>query len=499
MSTKDNSKESVLYVDDEQENLTGFKYSFMFDFEVHTAITVEDAYKILEKENIKVVVSDQRMPELTGVEFLKDLSVKYPDIIRIMLTAYSDVNVALEAINEGKVYQYLTKPWNKEDMKIHLKTAIEAYNLKVENRKLIEELKANNEELLATNNALQYEVESHRKTLLSLERSEKKFKNIFESSQDGIIILNDGNLIIEANPSFLTLLGKNKKEVQKTRFQTYLDNPERFENMLFNNLDSESGLLEANFLTTNGSCIPAELNFKQIDYNGELAYLAIIRDISERKQMEQKMFNAILDAEENERKRIAEELKDDTSPFYSKLRMHLNLLYEKNSTPEQQRILEDIKELMGESISSIREISNVLSPQILNSHGLAIALSTITEQASRFLDIHYLTDISKVRFPTTIEIIYYRLIRELLNFSIKKTMARNVFLKLFYKDSVLKLSFSDDSSDALEVLNKEDFLLTILGKVKTVGGEYSLTNTALGGIAFTLSVHTLCFDEVEAV
>jgi len=492
-------KEPILYVDDEQENLTGFKYSFMFDFEVYTALTVEEAYRILAETNIKVVVSDHKMPVMTGAEFLKDISEKYPDIIRIMLTAYSDVNIALKAINEGKVYQYLTKPWNKEDMGIHLKTAIEAFNLKVENSNLINKLQRSNNDLQSTNHALKYEVESHRKTLLSLERSEKRFKNIFESSQDSILILNTSFEIIEANPAFLDSVSLTKKEIVNHKLDLFISDYEDLLKHLSTGDQTQNVLFECNLMKEGEHICPVEINAKEIDYNGSPAIIALLRDVSERKMLEQKMFDAVLRAEERERKRISEELKEDMNPFFSKIRMHLNSLTDSDLTTKQDSIVQEIKELIGETAHSMKEISNSLSPQLLSSYGISEAIKNLTSQVSRFINIHFVTDISKTRFPATIEIIYYRIIRELITFSIKKTKSKNIFLKIFYDDNVLSLSYSDDSNNSYEKLLNEESFFYVLSRVKTVEGKHTIDKTPLGGISFNLKVHTIFFNDIEAI
>lgn len=113
---------SVLYVDDEEFNLVGFKSSFRRDFQVHTANSAKKGLEILEKEEIQVVLSDQRMPEMTGVEFFEEVRAKYPFAVRILVTGYTDMNALVEAVNKGNIYKYINKPWNND----HLKKVIEA-------------------------------------------------------------------------------------------------------------------------------------------------------------------------------------------------------------------------------------------------------------------------------------------------------------------------------------------------------------------------------------
>ncbi|MBB3696120.1 response regulator [Flammeovirga yaeyamensis] len=142
-------KPTVLYVDDEQQNLVSFKAGFRKVYKVLIANSGDEALEILkeENENISVVISDQRMPKMTGVELFEKVRGLYPDIMRIVLTGYSDVQDIINAISKGEVYRYITKPWNRDELMVTIDNAIEAYNLKVENRRLFSSLQEANEHL----------------------------------------------------------------------------------------------------------------------------------------------------------------------------------------------------------------------------------------------------------------------------------------------------------------------------------------------------------------
>ncbi len=140
-------KPVILYVDDEPENLTNFKFAFRKHYTVLLADSAKKGAEILAKEPVQVVLSDQRMPETTGVEFLESLASKYPHIIRIIITAYADIDAVIGAINRGKVYRYVKKPWDMEELKQTLDKALETYALQQENKRLVEELKEANENL----------------------------------------------------------------------------------------------------------------------------------------------------------------------------------------------------------------------------------------------------------------------------------------------------------------------------------------------------------------
>lgn len=144
-----NDKITILYVDDEENNLISFKATFRLKYKVFTAISGADAIKILEDNVVHVIITDQRMPNMTGVEFLEKVIEKFADPIRILLTGFTDMNAVVDAINKGKIFHYLTKPWNEEELD---KTIERAYNIFMEREKI----KQMNEKLEISNSQLEF-------------------------------------------------------------------------------------------------------------------------------------------------------------------------------------------------------------------------------------------------------------------------------------------------------------------------------------------------------
>src|SRR5207344_256776 len=137
---------NILYVDDEENNLNSFRAALRRDYNVFTALSGEEGMEILGKNDIHVVVTDQRMPHMTGVQFLQHIPVDQ-DNIRIILTGFTDMESIIEAINTGKVYRYITKPWDKDELKITIDNAVETVMLRRNNKLLIQKLQLNNEQL----------------------------------------------------------------------------------------------------------------------------------------------------------------------------------------------------------------------------------------------------------------------------------------------------------------------------------------------------------------
>ncbi|WNZ47924.1 response regulator [Leptolyngbya boryana CZ1] len=130
MKSRDIQKQKLLVVDDEPDNLDLLYRTFYREFKVLRAENGPTALDILEKEgDVAVIISDQRMPMMSGTEFLSLTATKYPDIIRIILTGYTDVEDLVEAINSGKVFKYVTKPWSDMELRDVVKSAIDTHTL----------------------------------------------------------------------------------------------------------------------------------------------------------------------------------------------------------------------------------------------------------------------------------------------------------------------------------------------------------------------------------
>lgn len=141
------NKINILYVDDEINNLVAFKANLRTIYEVHTAESATEGLEILKRNTIHVIITDQRMPNVTGIEFLESIIPIFPDPIRILLTGYADIQAVIEAINKGRVYRYLNKPCSMDEIKMTIENAYEIYSLREENQNLMQTLLAVNKQL----------------------------------------------------------------------------------------------------------------------------------------------------------------------------------------------------------------------------------------------------------------------------------------------------------------------------------------------------------------
>jgi signal transduction histidine kinase/ActR/RegA family two-component response regulator len=458
-------KDTILYVDDELFNLELFKETFEGQFNVLTDYSTKTAFKLLEKNSVKVIISDQRMPEETGLSFLERVHKTYPDIIKIIFTAYLDHDAALHAINQGGIFRYLLKPWNITEIRSTLSSAIREYNLKEENVKLVNELQLSKKDL--------------EKALNKAKENEQKFHDIFLNSNDAIIILK-GTKLLEANPAFYQLMNINTNGTI-TEIQKFI---ETRNSQLLNALNDDvvtEAIKEIEIKSANLEKKSIELNSRTVEYHGEKAIQSIVRDITERKQLENKILDAIIRTQEEDRVRYAQELHDGLGPILSTLKMYIEWLFNEKNTVNKDEIAGKTIVSINEAITRLKEIANNLSPHVLQRFGLINAIQNYIDQIRSTKDIEILlTSNLKSRLPVNIETILYRVVLECLNNSMKHSQAKKIFIKFRLEDSYLTINYSDNGIGFnVEEVTKEGKgmgLFNIQNRIKLLNGKFKINS-----------------------
>jgi DNA-binding NtrC family response regulator len=132
---------TILVVDDEKSILDTIKHVLRNEnYHLLTAQSGIEGLKLLKEHNVQLVISDHKMPGMTGVEFLKQVKVLYPEILTIMLTGHAEVGIAVDAINEAGIYKFILKPWENTDLKITIRRAIESLELELERDRLFKQV-----------------------------------------------------------------------------------------------------------------------------------------------------------------------------------------------------------------------------------------------------------------------------------------------------------------------------------------------------------------------
>ncbi|MDX2245179.1 MAG: adenylate/guanylate cyclase domain-containing protein [Bacteroidia bacterium] len=137
---------AILYVDDEPQNLISFRATFRREYKIFTASSGEDGLEMLRQNEIHLIITDERMPGMTGVQFLEKTIPQYPECVRIVLTGFTDMEAIIRVINNGKIFRYITKPWDENELRMTIENARQLHELQQNNKRLVRELQTKVEE-----------------------------------------------------------------------------------------------------------------------------------------------------------------------------------------------------------------------------------------------------------------------------------------------------------------------------------------------------------------
>lgn len=318
-----------------------------------------------------------------------------------------------------------------------------------------------------------------------LRESEERYRKLFLSANDVILLVENG-VVIDANESAYDLLGINRENLIGIHtwnlcpdFQSNGDNSKNTLLGFFEEIRiDKSKKTEWEFERLDGHSIDTIMSINLIFDVGRPIFQVILHDISDRKRFEQEKLNAIVETEERERLKLAGDLHDDVGPLLSSLNMYLSLL-SRSQTTNKGEIMENMQGILKETISSVREISNNLSPHILTKYGLIAAINAFVETGKNLVKIEIKENIGDTTLPKIVEINCYRIIKELLNNTLKYAQAKNVDITLTLHEKMLYLGYRDDGIgfDLEGIVSKGETgigLLNILDRLKTLKANYSM-------------------------
>jgi len=214
-----------------------------------------------------------------------------------------------------------------------------------------------------------------------------------------------------------------------------------------------------------------------------------------RRESEKRIINTIIQTEEKERKRFAKDLHDGLAPILSTVKMSISTLSEMETDNHRMEIINNTDHAINEAIKSIKEISNNLSPHMLNNFGLGSAIRNFTSKLvlPPTMRLYYDTNIYDQRFTEEVEVILYRVVCELINNSLKHAQARNIEIHLNYKENILILTYTDDGIgfDVEEVVNgpmKGMGYSNILTRIRSVKGSIEIESAKKAGLKVVIRV-----------
>ncbi len=319
----------------------------------------------------------------------------------------------------------------------------------------------------------------------ALEQSERYFQTLFNNSSDEIFVIDFKGNFIEVNQFACDSLGYSHEEFLHMNIRDI--KPEKFIEQVDKNiiLISKFGnyRYESENMAKDGRIIPVEMKSRVIDYKDQQAILTIARDITERKEIEEKILTTIIQTEENERKRFAADLHDDLAPILSTVKLYTDLLkkgnYKKISEAEA---VKNIEELVDMAIKSTREISRNIRPNILQDFGLAAAINDFCAfiNSTSALSISVNTSAYKIEKRGIEESLLYQAFKELINNTIRHSEAKNVKIELKSFDNQVILYYRDDGKgfDVNRVMKEKDGLglNNIVNRIKSVQGSVDINS-----------------------
>lgn len=202
------NERTILLVDDEENILSALTRLLRRDgYRILKANSGKEALELLAANKVGVILSDQRMPEMSGVEFLRKAKELYPETLRIVLSGYTELKSVTDAINEGAVYKFLTKPWEDELLRTHIREAFEHYDMVRENRRLTREILQANAELTAAKHDLESLVGEKTREAAQSGNILKISQEILEYLPVGVIGVDDSGLVVISNRKAVQIFG----------------------------------------------------------------------------------------------------------------------------------------------------------------------------------------------------------------------------------------------------------------------------------------------------
>ncbi len=406
-------KINVLYIDDQILNLKAFQASFRRLFNIYTARTSAEAKQILNQHEIEVILSDQRMPEASGVDFFESILETHPNPIRILVTAYSDINSVIDAINKGQVYRYITKPWHDFDLKLTIENAYQLYLLKEQNNKL-----------------------------------NLKYQRIFTESSDPILIFDLKGRIVDYNKATLDFVKTNKENNLHHRSFNSLLKYKSNTNYIIQKLKSNDSIkdFQCQVLGKNNTTKDCLITINAIrdNYGKIISFQAIIKDFTERNKLNQLLLKTTIEAQEKERERISRDLHDGLGQQLAALRMHLDVFTE--STTKHDSDLVMISSILSGTIKDLRKICYNTLPLVLFDNGLINAIDDLTEKTrTTTLDVKFRYSNHFPALTKSLEIAIFRIIQEFVANSIKHGgNLSEINIDLIYNEESITLKLKDN-------------------------------------------------------
>lgn len=326
----------------------------------------------------------------------------------------------------------------------------------------------------------------------------ERFVQLFSQSNEGILLLDQHLKPVEINPRFFNIIQSNSINLNNDFINEFVEKKDKdriknkFKKLLSN---EEVELFECKLQNSEGTVFTVEMNITNLNLQNRQLIICIIRDITARKELERMLNNVSIQVENRERKHIANDLHDNVGPLLSSMNMYLSILSRKEEVKPHKEILSNTQHILKETISSVREISNNLNPQVLQRFGLSEALNTFFETKKDFINLSIENNLESFRFSEEKETMVYNIIKEAYNNSLKHSNASQIKVLLHKSKSTIVINYQDNGvgfnlQEKLDNPGNTLGLQSIISRIKHIEGKYKVISSPGEGfkLSFSFSV-----------
>lgn len=355
-----------------------------------------------------------------------------------------------------------------------------------------------NSDVITSCGSLVYDISAKIESDKKIREAEDRFLSIFNNSKDAIVLMTKELEIVEVNEGFYNLHG-SRDYYKENIIESYF--PKKHQKLVMDmitSLKDESSIpsFECEVFKHDKTIVPVEISTSLITLNQMQLLLCIIRDISIKKEMERNITNVGTLIETRERRKLAADLHDNVGPLLSSMNMYLSVLSRKEDLQPYQEMLSDIRRILKDAISSVREISNNLSPHVLQNFGLTAALEMFFETKKRLINVLIINNIGDLRFSEIQETMAFRIIIEAFNNTLKHSNADLVKLEILKENNNILILYKDngigfDLKDKTKPQSSNLGLFSIINRIKVLEATYNIETSPGNGfeLRFDFSIN----------
>lgn len=333
-----------------------------------------------------------------------------------------------------------------------------------------------------------------------LRASEKRWRSLIEQASDQILIYDTNGNVLDANSAACKWLGYSQEELLNLNYSEIdvIHSSSKLHSYWKKLTASKPSFsFESIQKRKDDTNFPVEVHLSLIELQDSKLILSVANDISIRQQTERKILNAVINAEERERKRFATDLHDSIGPLLSSINLYLSSLPKVSSEEDKENIIQASVDAANEALISIKEISNNLSPHILNDFGLEKAIRSFTNKInmSQSIAISFYAENMEERLNHQVEVVVFRVINELINNTIKHAKASSIEINLAREGNLLSLIYIDDGVgfDAKKInagTSAGMGLYNVLSRIRSLNGSHKIkSNPKRGGMMAMVDIN----------